>query len=61
MARELRAVLSGLKGKWVVTLNDSPGNRAAFKGCTFKPVFTHAAMTGKDGTGRRFAEIIITP
>ena len=58
---KLRDVLAGLKGKWVVTLNDSPCNRAAFKGCAFKPVTTHAAMTGKDGTGRRFAEIIITP
>ena len=56
----LRGVLDELKGKWVVTLNDSPDNRAVFKGCSFKPVSTHASMTGKDGTGRRFAEIIIT-
>ncbi|MCL2103442.1 MAG: DNA adenine methylase [Kiritimatiellaeota bacterium] len=57
----LRGVLAGLKGTWVVTLNDSPPNRAAFKGCRFKAVSTHAAMTNKDRTGRRFAEIIITP
>jgi len=57
----LRGVLAGLKGTWVVTLNDSPGNRAAFKGCRFTEVSTRASMTAKDGTGRRFAEIIITP
>ncbi|MCL2104024.1 MAG: hypothetical protein FWH21_03065 [Kiritimatiellaeota bacterium] len=34
---------------------------SVFKGYTFKAVSTHAAMTNKDRTGRRFAEIIITP
>ena len=36
------------------------GNRAAFKGCRFTEVSTRASMTAKDGTGRRFGEIIIT-
>ena len=57
----LRSLLSELKGRWIVTLNDDPANRAAFSGCQFIPVSTHCSLRSKDKSGRRFSEIIITP
>jgi DNA adenine methylase len=59
--KRLRDVLTGLKGKWIVTLNDTPVNRRIFSGCSFTPVSTKALITNKDNSGRRFAEVIITP
>lgn len=57
----LSAVLAACKGHWIVTLNDTPENRAAFTGCKFTPVSTSAFMTNSRSPGRRFGEIIITP
>lgn len=57
----LASVLSGCRGAWIVTLNDSEANRAAFKGCTITPVSTAANMSNARNPGRRFGEIIIRP
>lgn len=56
--RKLRDTLFSVKGKWIVTLNDDPANREAFKGCKFEDVSTYANMSNTPG--RRFGEIIIT-
>lgn len=58
---ELASVLHSIKGRWIVTLNDSPANRAAFLGCRFQTVTTSANMANKRTPGRRFGELIIRP
>jgi len=60
-ARRLHDRLITLKGKWIVTLDDCPGNRSLFSGCGIMTVSTRANMTAKDDSGRRFNEMIITP
>jgi len=61
--QELRDRLSTLKGQWIVTLNDSPDNRAVFNGCHIRGTTTAAAMRKRTQgqTRDRFGEIIITP
>jgi DNA adenine methylase len=46
-AAQLARALASAKGRWVVTLNDCEANRAAFRGCTFAAVTTHANMSSK--------------
>lgn len=60
--QELRDRLESVKGRWIVTLNDSPENRAVFKGCRIVTTTTAAAMRKRTrGQERaRFGEIIIT-
>jgi len=60
-AHRLRDRLATLKGKWIVTLDDCPGNRDLFSGCGIIPVSTRANMTAKSDSSRRFKEMIITP
>lgn len=57
----LASVLAGCRGAWIVTLNDSESNRAAFKGCQITAVSTAANMSNSRQPGRRFDEIIIRP
>ena len=60
---ELRQRLSTIRGKWIVTLNDSADNRAVFAGCHIQATTTAAAMRKRTQgqTRARFGEIIITP
>ena len=57
----LASVLARCRGTWLVTLNDSEANRAAFKGCHIMTVSTAANMSNARNPGRRFGEIIIRP
>jgi DNA adenine methylase len=45
----LRDRLAGLAGKWLVTLNDTPDNRAVFKGCEIRPITRALGINGEDG------------
>ncbi len=58
----LRDRLESIKGRWIVTLNDSPENRSVFKGYRIVTTTTAAAMRKRScGQERaRFGEIIIT-
>ncbi len=60
---ELAAALRRLKGRWLLTVNDSPANRSLFSGCTIHPVATkngkRKSVSG--GTNATFGELIITP
>lgn len=58
-ATKLRDTLAKSKGRYVITLNDCPDNRALFKGHRIIPVRTHAAMRNKTSPGSTFGEIII--
>lgn len=57
----LAEVLAGVRGRWILTLNDSPSNRAAFPGCRIQAVSTAAAMRAARRPGSRFGEIIVSP
>jgi DNA adenine methylase len=56
----LRDRLASLQGKWMVTLNDTQGNRAVFKGCDIRPITRAMGINGKTA-GRVYREIIIRP
>jgi DNA adenine methylase len=55
----LHDALSRIKGRYIVTLNDCPENRAIFKGCSFYGVTTSAEMKKMACPGSTFKEIII--
>lgn len=59
--REMRGLLDGLAGRWMVTLNDSPENREAFAGHHIDMVDRANTLDNRQGAGRRYREIIITP
>lgn len=56
----LRDRLACLQGKWVVTLNDTPDNRAVFKGCEIRPI-TRAMGINSKTAGKVYREVIIRP
>lgn len=56
----LRDRLRRLRGKWIVTLNDTAAIRAIFDGCTIKPVERAKGINGKS-QDRIYRELIITP
>lgn len=55
----LHTALSRIKGRYVVTLNDCPENRAIFKGCSFQCVTTSAQLRQARQPGATFQEVII--
>lgn len=58
----LRDKVAKLRGKWLVTFNDTTSIRAIFRGCEIKPVERAAGINSRGGkTGRRYRELIITP
>lgn len=61
--KEMRAVLDSLKGSWMVTLDDSEGNREVFRGCRVKGIDRAQGINNRPGSavGRRYREIIVTP
>lgn len=59
--QEMRGSLDGLRGRWLVTLNDTEENRAAFDGCEVAAVERAVAIENRCGGGRRYRELIITP
>lgn len=55
----LAETLKGLKGRFVMSLNDVPGVRETFKGFQIEAVGTHYGVAGGGATAAR--EVIITP
>jgi DNA adenine methylase len=59
--KEFRGHVAGLKGNWIVTLNDSPFTRDLFKGCTLRPIQTsNRAVNRRTHAAQKFGELIIT-
>ncbi len=57
-----RREVGRLKGKWVVTLNDSAFTRSLFAGCEIKSVVSeNRAVNRRTHAEQKFGEIIITP
>ena len=57
-----RRDVSKLKGKWIVTLNDSPFTRELFSDCQLKPIVTqNGAVNRRIQGAKTFGELIITP
>ncbi len=59
--KRLKARLAQLKGKWVVTLNDSPTVRAIFEGCDLTPVERAKGINNRNPKSRKYRELIIRP
>lgn len=60
--REFRRRLRSLKGRWMVTLDDSEFNRKLFKGCHMVPISTKNGIVNNRTHGKqKFGELIITP
>jgi len=59
--KRLRARLDLLKGKWVVTLNDSPTVRAIFEGCDMIPVERAKGINNRNPKSKTYRELIISP
>ncbi len=57
----LRDRLSALKGRWLLTCNDSPELRELFAGCTVRPVSRSKGIAICDGPRGTYQELIITP
>lgn len=53
----LASALTGLKGRWLLSINDVPQIRALFASCDIQPVTTTYTVRG--GAGRRAAELLI--
>jgi DNA adenine methylase len=57
---KLREALAAVRGRWLVTLNDSPSNRRIFAGCEITGVERSMAINSKVAR-RQYREIIIHP
>lgn len=61
-ARRFRRRLDRLKGRWLVTLNDSPENRDLFRDCKVEAVETaNQRVNRRTSKSRTFGELIVTP
>ena len=59
---EFRREVGRLKGKWIVTLNDSPFTRELFSDCALKPIVSeNRAVNRRTHAEQKFGELIITP
>lgn len=60
--KELRQILDGLKGKWLLTVDDSAGTREVFDGLHFRTVSVVNKLNQlRLGKGAVMRELIITP
>jgi DNA adenine methylase len=57
----LQEVLTKVRGKWLLTLNDTPAIRAIFRGCKFTPISRARGINNKDGAAKIYRELIIQP
>lgn len=59
---EMRRVLDGVKGKWLLSINDSPRIREAFKGYFYKAFVVRSKAPGRTGTigGKDRRELLIS-
>ncbi|WP_431281679.1 DNA adenine methylase [Humitalea sp. 24SJ18S-53] len=53
-------VLAGLKGSWLLSLNDTPGVRECFAGFEFERVETSYSIAGGKRQGGKVGEVIIS-
>lgn len=58
---EVRDRVDALKGKWLVTVDDSAFNRALFKGRKMEAVESASGCVNRAKSDKRFRELIITP
>jgi DNA adenine methylase len=58
--QKLRDVLAQLKGKWVLTFNDSAAIRDVFRGCRIEAVERARGINNLQGA-KRYTELIICP
>lgn len=59
---QFRRQLDKLKGKWLVTLDDSPFNRELFADCQLIPVVTqNRCVNNRKHGDQKFGELIIAP
>lgn len=56
----LAEALRGLKGRFILSINDTPGVREVFEGFSLEAVPVRYSVAG-GGKGREFPELIITP
>jgi DNA adenine methylase len=56
--RRLRDLLYGLKGKWLLTLNDAPDIRRVFEECEIRSVSRARGINNQQG-GKQYKELII--
>ena len=60
--QRLREVLGRIRGKWMVTINDTPAIRAIFAGCQIRAVSRKLGITAKAGKpAKDYRELIIQP
>jgi DNA adenine methylase len=59
LAKRLRS--RSLKGKWLLTVDDSPLNRDLFKGCRLRAVETASGCVNRRTSAKTFGELIIQP
>jgi DNA adenine methylase len=59
---DLRRHLDGLRGRWLLTLNDSPSIRSIFHDCQITPISRARGIANKSG-GKTplYKELIIAP
>ncbi len=58
---KFHAGVSKLKGRWLVTVDDSPFNRSLFSGCNIRAVQTrNGCCNNRLRSGQKFGELIIT-
>jgi DNA adenine methylase len=55
----LATVLRGLKGRFILTLNDTPQARALYAGCRIETAGLSYSLAGS-GKSKRVREIIVT-
>ena len=58
--RRLRDVLYSIRGKWLLTLNDTPEIRRVFDGCEIKGITRARGINNQQG-GKQYKELIIRP
>ena len=56
----LRDRLAQVRGKWLVTLNDTPAIRTIFAGCELRPIERRRGIDNKAGRAPIYRELIIT-
>jgi DNA adenine methylase len=57
----LRNSLESLRGKWLLTLNDTPSIRKIFAGCELRPIERRRGINNKAGSAPIYRELIISP
>jgi DNA adenine methylase len=57
----LREVLEGLKGRWLLTINDSEETRSVFNGLRLLSLKRRLTIRNNTGSQKEYAELLISP